>query len=84
MSQSNIGKTKVLGPNNIKKHQPKQEYSLRSKHHIKTATISEISHSAKWVQQKKYKERLIFDQNKNLSVFDKPNDPNLIASGGYD
>ena len=42
MSQPNIGKKKVASPNNIKKHQPKKEYSLRSKHNIKTATVSEI------------------------------------------
>ena len=28
----------------MKKHQPKKEYSLRSKHNIKTATVSEVSH----------------------------------------
>ena len=42
MSQPNTGKRKVPGPNNIKKHQPKKEYSLRLKHNIKTATVSEI------------------------------------------
>ena len=29
-------------------------------------------------------ERLLFDQNKNPSVFGKPNDPNLTASDRYD
>ena len=29
-------------------------------------------------------ERLLFDQNKNPSVFAKPNGPNLTANGGYD
>ena len=29
-------------------------------------------------------ERLLFDQNKNSSVFAKPNEPNLTANGGYD
>ena len=29
-------------------------------------------------------ERLLFDRNKNPSVFAKPNDPNLTSNGGYD
>ena len=29
-------------------------------------------------------ERLLSDQNKNPSVFSKPNDPNLTADGGHD
>ena len=28
--------------------------------------------------------RLLFYQNKNPSVFTKPNDPNLMANGKYD
>ena len=32
MSQPNTGKKKVPGPNIIKKHQQKKEYSLRSRH----------------------------------------------------
>ena len=40
MSQSNTGKKKVSGTNNTKKHQPKKEYSLRSKYSIKNATVS--------------------------------------------
>ena len=84
MSQPNTGKRKVPGPNNIKKHQPKKEYSLRSKHNIKTASVSEISHSGGRVQQTKNEERLLFDQNKNGSVFANPNDSNLTANGGYD
>ena len=43
MSHQNTGKKKVPGPNNMKKHQPKKEYSLRSKHNIKTVTVSEKS-----------------------------------------
>ena len=82
MSEPNIGKKKVPGPNNVEKHQPKKEYSLRSKHNIKTATLSEISHSGKCVQNTMNEERLLSDQNKNLSVFAKPNDPNLTANGG--
>ena len=68
----------------MKIHQPKKEYSLRSKHNIKTATVSEISHSGERVQQTINEERLPHDQNKNLSVFAKPKDPNLTANGGYD
>ena len=84
MNQPNTGKRKVRGPNNIKRHQPKKEYLLRSKHNTKTATVSEISHSGERVQQAMNEERLLFDQNKNPSVFAKPNDPNLTANGGYD
>ena len=84
MSQPNTGKRKVRGPNNIKRHQPKKEYILRSKHNTKTATVSEISHSGERVQQAMNEERLLFDQNKNPSVFAKPNDPNLTANGAYD
>ena len=51
MSQPNTEKKKVPGPNNVKKHQPKKECSLRSKHNIKTATVSEISHSGERLQQ---------------------------------
>ena len=36
MSQLNTGKRKVPGPNNIKNHQPRKEYSLRSKYKIIT------------------------------------------------
>ena len=67
-----------------KKHQLKKEYSLKSKHNIKTAALSEISHSGEHVQQTMNEERILFDQSKNPYVFSKPNDPNLIASGGYD
>ena len=84
MSQPNIEKRKVRGPDNIKKHQPKKEYSLRSKHNTKTATVSEISHSGERAQQTMNEERLLFDQNKNPSGSAKPNDPNLTSNGGYD
>ena len=84
MSQPNIGKKKVPEPNNIKKYEPNKEYSLRSRHNIKPATLSEISHSGERVQQTMNEERLLFDQNKNPSVFAKPNGPNLTANGGYD
>ena len=83
MSQPNIEK-QIPCPKSIKKHQPKKEYGLRSKHNIKTVTVSEISHSIERVQQPMNDERLVFDQNKNPSVFAKPNDPNLTANGGYD
>ena len=46
--------------------------------------VSKISHSGECVQQAMNEERLLFDQNKNPSVFAKPNDPNLTANGGYD
>ena len=81
MSQPNTGKRKVPGPNNIKKYQTKKEYSLSLKHNIKTATVSEICHSEEHVQQTNNKKRLIFDQNKNSSVFANPDDPNLTANG---
>ena len=86
MNQPNIRKKKVPGPNNIEKYQSKKEYSLRSKHNIKTATVSEISHSGGCVQNTMNEERLLSDQNKYPSVFPKPNDPNLTANGrtGYD
>ena len=84
MSQSNTGKKKVSGTNNTKKHQPKKEYSLRSKYSIKNATVSGKSHSGERVQQTTNKERLLSDQNKNSSVFTKPNDPSLTANGGKD
>ena len=84
MSQRNTGKRKVRGPNNIKRHQPKKEYMLRSKHNTKTATVLEVSPSGERVQQAMNEEKLLFDQNKNPSVFAKPNDPNLTANGGYD
>ena len=74
----------VPGPNSIKKHQQKKEYSLRSKHNIKTATVSEISHSGERVQQAMNEERLLSDQNKNSSVFAKSKNPNLTANDGYD
>ena len=64
--------------------QPKKDYRLRSKHNIKTATVSEQIHSGERVQKTMSEERLLSDQNKNPSVFVKPNDPNLIANGGYD
>ena len=51
ISQPSTGKKKVPGINNIKKHQPKKEYSLRSKHNIKTATVSEVSHLGERLQQ---------------------------------
>ena len=51
MSQPNTEKKKVPGPNNVKKHEPKKECSLRSKHNIKIATVLEISHSGERVQQ---------------------------------
>ena len=54
-------KEKILGSNNIKKHQPKKEYSLRSKHNIKTATLSEISHLGERVQHTINEERLLSD-----------------------
>ena len=76
MSQPNAGKRKVPGPNSIKKHQPKKEYSLRSRHYTKTATVSEISHSGERVQQTMNEERLLFDQSKNPSVL--PNQTTLI------
>ena len=44
VSQTNTGKKKVPGPNNVKKLQPKKEYNLRSKYNIQTATVSQISH----------------------------------------
>ena len=44
-------KEKVPEINNMKKHQPKKEYSLRSKHNIKTATVSEVSHLGERLQQ---------------------------------
>ena len=84
MSQPNTGKKKVPSPNSIKSHQPKKEYSLRSKHNFKTATISETSHSEERVHQTMNEERLLSDQNENPSVFAKPNDPNLTANDGYD
>lgn len=31
-----------------------------------------------------YEERLLLDQNKNSSVFARPNNPDLVANGGYD
>ena len=68
MSQPNIGKKKVPGPNNIKKHQSKTEYSLRSKHNIKTATVSETCHPGKRAQQTLNEERLLFDQKKSFCV----------------
>ena len=61
MSQPNIGKKKALGSNNIKKHKPKKEYSLRSKHNTKTATVSEISHSGESAQHTLNEERLLSD-----------------------
>ena len=67
---------------NIKKHQPKKEYSLRLKQNVKTTTVSEISHSREKVYQTMNGERLLSEQNKNPSVFPKPNDPNLTANGG--
>ena len=82
MSKPNVGKKKVPGPHNIKKHQPKKEYSLRSKHNIKTATVSEISHSGERAQHTLNEERLISGQSKNPSVFAKPNNPNLKANDG--
>ena len=82
MSKPNVGKKKVAGPHNIKKHQPKKEYSLRSKHNIKTATVSEISHSGERAQHTLNEERLISGQSKNPSVFAKPNNPNLKANDG--
>ena len=54
-------KKKVPDPINIKKHQAKKEYRLRSKCNIKTATVSEISHSGERVQQTMNEERLLFD-----------------------
>ena len=84
MSQPNTGKKKVPGPKSIKSHQPKKEYSLRSKHNFKTATISETSHSEERVHQTMNEERLLSYQNENPSVFAKPNDPNLAANDGYD
>ena len=66
------------------KHLLKKEYSLKSKHNVRSATVSEISHSGEHVQQTMDEERLLFDQSKNPYVFPKPSDPNLIASGGYD
>ena len=75
-------KEKILGFNNIKKHQPKKEYSLRSKHNIKTVTVSEISRSGEREQHTINEERLLSDQNRNPSVFVKPNDRNLTANGG--
>ena len=83
MSQPNTGKKKVPGSNNIKKQQPKREYSLRLKHNIKTAAVSEISHSGEHVEQIMNKKRLLSDWNKNPSVFAKPNDLNLIANSRY-
>ena len=80
MSQPNTRKKKVPNPSSIKRHQPKKECSLRSKHNIKTATISEISHSGERVQQTINEERLLSDQNKSPSVFAKPGDPNLTAN----
>ena len=82
--QPNIKKTKVSGLNNMKKHQPKKKYNLRSKYNISTATVSEINHSRERVQQMMNEERLLFDQNKNASVFVKLNEPSQIANGGYD
>ena len=81
MSQPNIGEKKVPGSNNIKKHKPKKEYSLRSKHNTKTATVSEISHSGEPAQHTLNEERLLSDQNKNPSVFPNPKHPNLTANG---
>ena len=75
-------KEKILGSNNIKKHQPKKEYNLRSKHNIKTVTLSEISRSGESVQHTINEERLLSDQNKNPSVFVKPNDRNWTGNGG--
>ena len=75
-------KEKILGSNNIKKHQPKKEYSLRSKHNIKAATLSEISHLGERVQHTINEERLLSDQNKNPSMFVKLNDRNLTAMVG--
>ena len=83
MNQPNTGKRKVRGPNNIKKHQSKKNYSLRSKHYTKIATVSEISHSGERVRQTMNEERSLFYQNKTPSVFANPNDPNLTANGGY-
>ena len=61
MSQPNTRKKKVPSPSSIKRHQPKNEYSLRSKHNIETATISGISHSGERVQQTINEERLLSD-----------------------
>ena len=58
MAEANIGKIKLSGPNYMKKHQPKKEYSLRSKQNIKTLIVSEISHSGERVLQTISKERL--------------------------
>ena len=44
VSQTNTGKKKVPGPNDVKKLQPKKEYNLRSKYNMKTKTVSQISH----------------------------------------
>ena len=44
--------------------------------------MSEICHSGECVQHTLHEERLLFDQNKNPSVFAKPNDPNLTANDG--
>ena len=57
MSQPNIGKKKVPRLNNIKNNQPEKEYSIRPKHNIKTATVSEISHSGERVQHTMNEER---------------------------
>ena len=82
MSQPNIGKKKVPGPNNIEKHQLKKKYSLRSKHNNQNFNSIRISHSGECVQNTMNEERLLSDQNKNSSVFAEPNDRNLAANGG--
>ena len=68
MNQPNIEKTKVLDPNDIKKRQPKEDNSLRSKHNIQTATVSGISHSGEGVQQQMNEERQSLEQNQNPCV----------------
>ena len=50
MSHPNTGKKKVPGPNIIKKHQQKKDYSLRSRHSIKNVIVLEISHSRECAQ----------------------------------
>ena len=83
MSEPNIRKMKLPDPSYIKMQQPKKEYNLRSKLNNKTLIVSEMSHSGERVQRTMNEERPLFDQNKNSSAFTIPNDPDLIANGGY-
>ena len=68
----------------LTKYQPKKEYSLRSKHNIKNATVSKIGLSGECVLQTMNEKDYYLTLTKIVLVFAKPNEPNLLANGGYD